>query len=278
MNHIVAGINQKGGVGKTTLMANLAAALAREFPTLLIDLDATSRSATWHFGIKREEISEIDSAFGLFNGGGGAMELKRIPPNLSIIPGSRALVDLDMVMANMAPKERVRILADNLEPYRNEFNFILLDCPPSLNLVTVNAMMAADCFIVPVFPEYLASEGVRDLLDTAMEAQQARGGKPRNLGMVLNRTDKRVKVTQEIIDQIRERHGNKVFTTEIPYSVKLQEAPSHGQTIFEYAPRSPARDAFERLTREFLWKTGMLMGEDVRNNPGLLELNPEGRK
>jgi chromosome partitioning protein len=266
MAQIIAATNQKGGVGKTTLAVNLGAAL-HEFRVLLVDLDP-QRSASFHVGLRREFLDGgAKSVFDILCGGGGIVEPYPIAPPpqcFDIIPGDRRLGNADLILSKY--EDRTRILSRNLEPYRDSYDFIIMDCPPSLNLVTVNALMAADSFLIPVYPEYLALQGLVDLLDAASKFQGARAGKPHNLGIVFTRVDERVKVTAEVIDSIRGRYADKVFRTEIDYSVKLQEAPSHGKTIFQYARSSKARRNFESLAREFLFRAGQQQGVELRNS------------
>lgn len=255
MSHIIAATNQKGGVGKTTLAVNLAAAL-HEFRVLVVDLDP-QRSASFHFGLRRDWLDGgAKSVFDLFCGGGGIIEPYPITPTLAIIPGSRKLANADLVLGSHP--DRTRVLDRNIALYRPQYDFIILDCPPSLNLVTVNALMAADSFLIPVYPEYLALQGLVDLLDAAVKFQQARNGKPHNLGIVFTRVDERVKVTAEVIQTIRSRYQELVFRTEVDYSVKLQEAPSHGKTIYQYARSGKARKNFDSLAREFLFRAGKI--------------------
>lgn len=259
MSQILAATNQKGGVGKTTVAVNLAAAL-HEFNVLLVDLDP-QRSASLHVGLRREYLDQAVSVFDILCGGGGLVEPYPLSPTkgrFDIIPGSRKLSNADLVLGALPADERTRVLSRNLEPYKAAYDFIILDCPPALNLVTVNALMAADAFLIPVYPEYLALQGLVDLLDASSKFQAARAGKPHNLGIVFTRVDARVQVTSEVIGSIRERYGNQVFRTEIDYSVKLQEAPSHGKTIFQYARSGKARKNFESLAREFLFRAGHL--------------------
>lgn len=248
MSRTIAFANHKGGAGKTTSTVNLAAAL-KDYRVLLVDLDG-QRSATRHLGVR--EPDPLNSSFGLLCGGGGVMDLVKVTPTLSLIPGDDRLNGADIVLAKMNPTERTTLLRRNLESYQGQFDFILLDCPPALGLVTVNALMAADSFLIPTMPEYLGLEGVVSIMELAADIQKVRDGYPHNLGILFNRTDDRVKVTGEIIAKVREEYGDLVFKSEIRYSVKLQEAPSHGQSIYDYSPRSPGRHAFDRLTKEFL--------------------------
>lgn len=261
---VIAAVNHKGGVGKTTLTVNLGACLAQDFRVLVVDLDP-QRSASFHLGLSREDIARnhLDSAFGLFAGGGGVLQVTELSPSsrigrptLNLIPGSERLMDLDIILSQENASTRTRLLQRNLYPYRAAYDFILLDCPPSLNLVTVNALMAADAYMVPVYPEYLALEGLLDIWALIQKVQATAGqvGKPAELGIIFTRTDERVKATGEIIGALRDAYKERVFTTQIGYSVKLQEAPSHGQSIMQYAPRSPARVTFDKLVKEFLFR------------------------
>lgn len=247
---IIALVNNKGGVGKTTSAVNLAAGLvAAGRRVLLADLDAQG-SASLSLGLTRADLSPGSAEVIL----DGHPIREAIRPTsvkgLDILPGSMALASADLVLSAVAGREVV--LKDALTPIRGDYDFTVLDCPPSLGLLTVNALTAADFFIVPVTPDYLSLEGLVNLLDAVERIKKGIGKAAGLLGILLTLADYRLNVTEEIGRMIRGHYGRLVFKTEIRGNVRLKEAPSFGKTIFEYDNGSAGAEAYRQLTKEVL--------------------------
>ena len=247
---IVALVNNKGGVGKTTTAVSLAAAMTGEGKrTLLVDLDAQG-SAGLSLGLTRADLSP----------GTAEVLLDRHPvrsairptavEGLDILPAGMTLTSADLVLADVAGRETVLKIA--LDPVRRDYDFIVLDCPPALGLLVVNALIAADCFLIPVTPDYLALEGLVNLMDAVDRIRAGIGGEAVMLGILLTMMDHRLNVTEEIGRMIRRHYGRAVLRTEVPINVKLKEAPSFGRTIFDFAGGSTGAAAYRALTREVL--------------------------
>ena len=245
----VALVNNKGGVGKTTSAVSLAAGIAAEgHRVLLADLDAQG-SASLSLGIARADLQPGTAEVIL----SGLPIREAIRPSyvkgLDILPGSMTLASADLSLADV--KGREAVLKSALKPIRGEgYRYIILDCPPSLGLLTVNALTAADFFLVPVTPDYLALEGLVNLLE-AVERIRAGIGKVADLlGIMLTLGDYRLNVTEEIGGMVRRQYGKLVFKTEIRGNVRLKEAPSFGKTIFDYDKGSAGAEAYRQLVRE----------------------------
>ena len=247
---ILALVNNKGGVAKTTTAVNLAAGLARAGNrTLLVDLDSQA-SASLSLAVPRAELSP-SSADVVLDG----MPIARAAratwtAGLDLVTGAAALANADLALANVRGRERR--LATALGPVRDDYGFIVLDCPPSLGLVSVNALVAADAFIVPIVPQYLALEGLVNLLEAVERVRTGIGASAELMGILLTLVDYRTRSAVEIVDMIRRHYGSQVFKTEIRVNVKLAEAPSFGRSIFDYDRTSSGALAYERLTREVL--------------------------
>lgn len=247
---IVAVVNNKGGVGKTTSAVNLSAGIAAgKKKVLLVDLDAQG-SASLSLGLTRGDLSP-GSAEVIME---GHPIREAIRPSsvkgLDILPGSMALASADLVLSAVAGREVV--LKDALTPIRGDYDFTVLDCPPSLGLLTVNALTAADFFIVPVTPDYLSLEGLVNLLDAVERIKKGIGKAAGLLGILLTLADYRLNVTEEIGQMIRGYYGRLVFKAEIRGNVRLKEAPSFGKTIFDYDNGSAGAEAYRQLTKEVL--------------------------
>ena len=251
---ILAIINNKGGTGKTTSAVNLAAALAlKHRRALLIDLDSQA-SASLSLGIERANFKP-SIADAILDGQVIAGIIRKTgAEGLDIITGSADLADADLQLAPMAGRERR--LKDAIGLIRAEYDFIVLDCPPSLGLLAVNAMVAADAFILPTPPEYLALEGLVGMLDAVERIHEGIGDACRLMGILLTKVDHRRKVTADIIEVIRGHYRDQVFKTEIRVDVRLIEAPSFGQTIFQYDRGAAGAEGYLQLADEIIRRKG----------------------
>ena len=251
---ILAIINNKGGTGKTTTAVNLAAALSiKKKRTLLIDLDSQA-SASLSMGIARSNFRP-SIADALLDGRNMAAVIRKGSDGyIDLVTGSPELADADLVMAKIPGRER--ILKGLIEPIRVNYEYIILDCPPSLGLLAVNSMVASDGFIIPTPPEYLALEGLVGLMDAVQKIHEGIGDACRLWGILLTKVDRRRKVTEEIIDVMRRHYKDQVFKTEIKIDVRLVEAPSFGRSIFHYDHRSSGAEGYMNLADEVIRRKG----------------------
>lgn len=248
---VIALANQKGGVGKTTTSINLAACLAeRRKNVLLIDLDPQA-NATSGLGVEKEEGASIYSAL---LGEDDARTL--IKPTdikrLHLIPSELDLAGCEVAIARM--DNYLHSLNNALKPIvdQDEYDFILLDCPPSLGILFMNALYTADSIIIPIQAEYLALEGLSVMLNIIEQVRAAGNPQLGIEGIVLTMYDVRTNLAQQVAEEVRRHFGDKLYQTLIPRSVRLSEAPSHGQPITQYDPRSKGSKAYRKLARELL--------------------------
>ena len=250
MSRVIAVTNQKGGVGKTTTAINLAASFAQlGAPTLLVDCDPQSNASS---GVGFDRDPERLNIYQVLMGeipADDALKPTELP-NLSVIPSSKNLIGANIELVTLDYREyRLR---HALEPMRQRFEFIVLDCPPALDLLTLNALVAADSVLVPMQAEYFALEGVTELLDTIDRIRIELNRGLAVEGVVLTMFDERTNLAQSVANELRGFFGELMCQTAIPRNVRLAEAPSHGKPALVYDPRSRGAEAYLALAEEIM--------------------------
>lgn len=254
-NKVVAIANQKGGVGKTTTSINLASCIAaRGYKVLLIDMDPQGNSSSG-VGFERE-INDV-SVYDVLTGGKGMDEIVFATDfdGLMLVPSTTDLAGAEIELVDHP--EREFILRQAIASMKRDYDFILLDCPPSLGLITINALVAANSVLMPIQTEYYALEGLGHLLHTISLIHEHLNPELAIEGILLTMYDARTNLSSQVADEVKEHFGELVFETVIPRNVKLSEAPSFGQPILAYASHSSGSKAYVGFAEEFLERNGL---------------------
>ena len=260
MGKTISLVNQKGGVGKTTTSINLSASLAALGKrVLLIDLDPQGNTTTG-VGINKGDIDK--SIYDVLIGDCSINEsiIRTKYKNLSVIPASINLAGINFELIERSQKEnnfaKGEQLKNNLKPIQDEYDYIIIDCPPSLEVLTTNALAASNSVIIPVQCEFFALEGITQLLRTIMMAQKSLNPSLNIEGVLLTMLDSRTNLGFEVVEEIRKFFKEKVYNTIIPRLVRLTEAPSHGEPIIVYDPKSRGSEAYLNLAKEVIERNG----------------------
>jgi chromosome partitioning protein len=254
MSKTMAIFNQKGGVGKTTTVINLAAYIAKKgYKVLIVDIDPQGNS-TSGIGIDKHHID-----FGLYT---ALMDkstskdslIESNINNLWIMPSNINLAGAEIELVGLDNREY--ILKESLSGIKDLFDFIFIDCPPSLGILTINALVASDTIVIPIQCEYFALEGVTQLVNTVQLVKKSLNKTLEIQGVIMNMFDGRNNLSIQVVDEVKQFFKEKVYTTLIPRNVRLAESPSYGLTISEYDPKSKGAVAFEELADEFIEREG----------------------
>lgn len=257
---IFAVANQKGGVGKTSVAVNLSATLAHYGQrALLIDLDPQG-NATTGSGIDKNGVAK--TLYGVLLGEYSVVEARvRAPGRYDVLPANRELAGAEIEMINIDHREFR--LKEALATVVEDYDFVVIDCPPALNMLTVNALTAADSVIIPMQCEYYALEGLSDLVGTLRKVKANLNPKIEIEALVRTMYDPRSSLTHQVSDEIKNHFGNKVFDTVIPRNIRIAEAPSYGKPVILYDPTSKGAVAHMAFARELLGRQGIEIKEPV---------------
>ena len=249
MGKVISVANQKGGVGKTTTTINLSTMLAKKGKkVLLIDADPQGNATS---GVGAEKDVEFSTYDILATDAGVEQALeKTMIKNLLVCPSDINLAGAEVELVSMMSREQR--LKEKLEDIKDSFDYILIDCPPSLGLITLNAFTASDSVLIPVQCEYYALEGLGQLINTINLVKKHLNKNLEVEGALLTMYDARTNLSNQVVKEVKKYFGEKVYKTVIPRNVRLSEAPSYGMPITEYDPRSKGAKSYEKFTKEFL--------------------------